>query len=261
MCVELDVHPLLLRPGEGETTTDRPERTLRILAELEQLIVTWFRYEPGEHGPDPHIHRRHTDAFYVLQGEVEFGLGPNVTSVPAPAGSYAAAPPGLVHTFRNSSDATAVFLNVHAPSSGFGDVLRGGGEEHFDQEDPPSDGGRALEEAIVATPEGGERHEREHGMIVIKGELPQLSVLELTFRPGWEGVPPHVHDDHVDAFLVLQGEVDFVLAGETRKAGPETFVAAPPGASHGFANASDQPIRVLNLHAPETGFVERVRGH
>src|SRR4029078_3514579 len=53
--MELDVaQPLLLAPGEGETTTDRPERTLRILVELEALIVTWFRYEPGEEGPDPH---------------------------------------------------------------------------------------------------------------------------------------------------------------------------------------------------------------
>src|SRR6266568_4455291 len=82
MGMELDVaQPLLLAPGEGETTTDRPERTLRILCELEQLIVTWFRYEPGEKGPDPHIHRRHADAFYVLEGEVDFGLGPDVKRI------------------------------------------------------------------------------------------------------------------------------------------------------------------------------------
>ena len=45
--------------------TDQPERTLRILADLEELIVTWFRYEPGQKGPDPHVHHHHTDAFYV----------------------------------------------------------------------------------------------------------------------------------------------------------------------------------------------------
>ena len=81
--MELDVHrPLLLAPGEGETVTDRPERTLRILAEVEKLIVTWFRYEPGEVGPDPHIHRRHTDAFYLLEGELEFTLGPDLERPP-----------------------------------------------------------------------------------------------------------------------------------------------------------------------------------
>ena len=42
--MQLDEHrPLLLAPGEGETVTDRPERTLRILGELDDVIVTWFR--------------------------------------------------------------------------------------------------------------------------------------------------------------------------------------------------------------------------
>src|SRR6266566_6917372 len=112
MRVELDVHrPLLLVPGEGETVTDRPERTLRILAELDDLIVTWFRYEPGQKGPDPHVHRLHTDAFYVLEGELEFTLGPELQTITGPAGTLAAAPPNVVHSFRNASDATALFLN------------------------------------------------------------------------------------------------------------------------------------------------------
>ena len=111
--MELDVHrPLLLAPGEGETVTDRPERTLRILAEVEQLIVTWFRYEPGEVGPDPHIHRRHTDAFYLLEGELEFTLGPDLRTIAAGPGTFAAAPPGVVHTFRNASDSTAMMPPV-----------------------------------------------------------------------------------------------------------------------------------------------------
>jgi len=74
-----DQRPLLTPPGEGEIVTDRPERTLRILGELEELIVTWFRYEPGQKGPDAHIHEHHTDAFYVLEGELELSLGPELT--------------------------------------------------------------------------------------------------------------------------------------------------------------------------------------
>ena len=61
--MELDVHrPLLLAPGEGETVVDRSEKTLRILAELDDVIITWFRYAPGEKGPDAHVHHHHTDA-------------------------------------------------------------------------------------------------------------------------------------------------------------------------------------------------------
>src|SRR3954465_8436384 len=149
MRMQLGVQPLLLAPGEGETTTDRPERTLRILCDFEQLIVTWFRYEPGEKGPDPHIHRQHNDAFYVLDGEVDFGLGPDVKRLAGGPETFAAAPPNVVHTFQNSSDATALFLNIHAPSMGFGDVPRGGGHEHFDQFDAPP--GRAPAGAAPTT--------------------------------------------------------------------------------------------------------------
>ena len=149
---------IVLRAGDGELVTDRPERTLRILTDHELLNLTWFRYEPGEEGPDPHVHYTHTDAFYVLEGEIELRLGPKVESFPAPAGTLGAAPPNLVHTFRNSSDATALFLNIHAPGAGFADMMRarrdGRDEEadRFDQHDPPPDGGRPLADALVAVP-------------------------------------------------------------------------------------------------------------
>jgi quercetin dioxygenase-like cupin family protein len=260
MGVELDVtHPLLLAPGEGETTTDRPERTLRILCELEQLIVSWFRYEPGEEGPDPHVHRQHSDAFYVIEGEVDFGLGPDVTRITAGPETFAGAPPNVVHSFKNSSDTTAIFLNIHAPSMGFGDVLRGGGYEHFDQFDPPADGGRPFEDAIVRAAGAGEPIEHEHTSHRIQAELPELSVIEMTFRPEFEGVDPHTHDDLVDAFYVLAGEAGFVVGDEVRRAGPGSFLAAPPGARHGFFNPGPADLRVLNFHAPDAGFVGRLR--
>jgi quercetin dioxygenase-like cupin family protein len=259
MRMKLDVHPLLLAPGEGETTTDRPERTLRILCDFEQLIVSWFRYEPGEEGPEPHIHRQHSDAFYVLEGEVDFGLGPDVTRLTGGPETLAVAPPNVVHTFRNSSDATAIFLNIHAPSMGFGDVLRGRGREHFDQFDPPEDGGRPLADAIFRRAGEGEPLGHETTSHLIKAELPELSLFEMTFEPEFEGVDPHTHDDLVDAFLVLEGQVDFVVGDEVRRAGPGSFLAAPPGARHGFSHPCPDPLRALNLHAPDGGFASRLR--
>ncbi|TML43682.1 MAG: cupin domain-containing protein [Actinobacteria bacterium] len=260
MGMELDVaQPLLLAPGEGETTTDRPGRTITILCDFEQLIVSLFRYEPGEKGPDPHIHRQHTDAFYVLEGEVDFGLGPEITRLKGGRETFAGAPPNVVHTFQNSSDATAIFLNVHAPSMGFGDVLRGGGHEHFDQFDPPADGGRPFEDAIVQPPGAGEPVEHENTSHRIQAELPELSVIEMTFRPDFEGVDSHTHEDHVDVFYVLSGEADFVVGNEVRRAGPGSFLAALPGARHGFSNPGPADLRVLNFHAPDAGFVGRLR--
>ena len=258
--MQLDDHrPLLLRPGEGETVADRPERTLRILAELDDLIVTWFRYEPGEKGPDPHVHFHHTDAFYVLDGELELTLGAERKIVTASPGTFAAAPPHTIHTFRNSSSATAVFLNLHAPSLGFGDEIRGKKNPGFDQHEPPADGGRPFADAVLGSPDDAETLEREVSTHRILCDLPQLTAIDMTFRPAFEGVDPHTHADHVDAFYVLDGEVEFRVGDEPRVAGPGTFVAAPPTAVHGFSHAGPEPIRLLNLHAPPAGFVDRLR--
>ena len=197
----------------------------------------------------------------MLEGEVELSLGPEQQTVRATPGTFAAAPPDVVHTFRNASDATAIFLNIHAPSSGFGDVVRGKGEAGFDQHDPPADGGRPFEEAVFTTPPHAETLEHESSTHRILCDLPQLSTIEMTFRPGFEGVDPHIHRDHADCFYVLEGEIEFRVGDEPRVAGPGTFVAAPPGAVHGFRHAGPEPIRFLNLHAPPGGFVDRLRAN
>ena len=259
MRVQLDgQRPLLVPPGEGEAVTDRPERTIRILGELEELIVSWFRYEPGEHGPDPHVHHRHTDAFYVLEGEVELSLGPELRTLTARPGTFAAAPPDVVHTFRNASDVTATFLNLHVPSSGFGDHMRGR-NPGFDQHDPPADGGRPFSEAVFTTPDDAERLGFEWSSHLVLCDLPQLTAIRMTFKPGFEGVDPHTHPDHADAFYVLDGEIEFRVEDEPHIAGPGTFVAAPTGTVHGFRHAGPEPISFLNLHAPPGGFVDRLR--
>lgn len=239
--------------------TDRRERTLRILVDLDDLIVTWFRYEPGQKGPDPHIHEHHTDAFYVLEGEVEISLGPELTTVNALPKTIAAAPPNLVHTFRNASDASAVFLNVHVPSTGFGDYMRGRNPA-FDQHEPPADGGRPFSDAVFCGPIEAELVEHDTSALRVLCDLLQISALDLTFSPEFDGVDPHVHEDHVDSFYVLEGEIEFLGGDEPRRGSPGTFFAAPRNALHGFRNPGPGPLRVFNLHTPPGGFVDRVRG-
>jgi mannose-6-phosphate isomerase-like protein (cupin superfamily) len=50
-----------------------------------------------------------------------------------------------------------------------------------------------------------------------------------------------------------------VVGDEVQRAGPGSFLAAPPGARHGFSNPGPADLRVLNLHAPDAGFVGRLR--
>jgi uncharacterized cupin superfamily protein len=239
--------------------TDRPERTLRILADRDELTLTWFRYEPGEKGPDPHIHRRHTDAFYVLEGELELGLGPDVRPVRGPARTLAAAPSNVVHTFRNASDATAVFLNVHAPSMGFGDMLRArrdGREEDaegFDQFEPPADGGRPFDDAVVRGPGAGESIESRSRIVVKAGEPDgdsHLSLFEAVLPPGYPGPPRHLHRRTVEVFFVLEGAVA-ISAGEAEIAlEPGAFALLPPGVSHTFANRTRTEARCVTIAVP-----------
>jgi quercetin dioxygenase-like cupin family protein len=152
--LESHVTPETLRAADGETITRREGRDVVILVESEELTITWSRYAPGEVGTDPHVHREHTDAFYVLDGELTFGLGPDGEPVSVAAGGFVAVPPNVVHSFRNDSDAEASWLNFHAPDTGFAAYLRaardGVPDTQFDSFDPPADGGLAPGAATVA---------------------------------------------------------------------------------------------------------------
>jgi mannose-6-phosphate isomerase-like protein (cupin superfamily) len=267
MAVELDVaQAVLLRPGEGEAVADLPQKTLLLLVDHEALALTWFRYPAHEDGPERHIHQTHTDAFYVLGGEVSFRVGPDESHVVrGTAGTFVAAPPGVVHTFANESSEEVTFLNVHAPNAGFADMLRARRDgrhrdaDRFDQHPPPADGGRPLEEAIVSLPGEGESIPGEHRDFVVKAELPELEVIDFTCEPEFGPVEPHIHSDKIDSFFVLEGELEFTLDDETVRVGPGSLVAALPGFRHGFRNPGPERARFVNIHAPSDGFIERVR--
>jgi quercetin dioxygenase-like cupin family protein len=250
---------VLLQSGEGETIFDQPERTIQILADRDELALTWFRYEPGQEGPEPHVHRRHTDAFYVLEGELEFGLGPGVAQRTGTAGTFAAAPPNVVHTFRNGSEATVVFLNIHAPNMGFAEMLRAARDgreekaEEFDQFEPPADGGRSLSDAVFRGAGEGEPIEIGESSAVLKAEGSDVdgffSLAERTLAPGFRGLA--VQRDHtlVDGFYVLEGTLSLQVDDEQVEAGPGAFGLVWPGNAT-FANRSAEVVRVLNLIAP-----------
>jgi quercetin dioxygenase-like cupin family protein len=201
---------------DGEVLSDRAERTVRAVFEHPLLDVTWSRYEPGQCGPDAHVHHRHLDGFYVVEGELEFGVGPDLAPVRAPAGTLVLVPPEVVHTFVNSSDATVRWLNFHAPAVGFVDYLRGRNDA-FDADDPPADGGRPASEATVG-PGGAQAQFAAHVVELDAGERVE---------------PTHV--DGAEAWFVLDGELDGV--------GPRTWLT-------GAGRVADTRVRLLHVRAP-----------
>ena len=113
-------------------------------------------------------------------------------------------------------------------------------------------------EAFFASPDEGEWLDtalRSHRLLA---QFPDLEVIDSVFEPGWEGVDPHVHDDHTDSFYVLEGEVEFLQDGEWHRAGAGTFLSVPPNVEHGFRPCGSS-FRLLNFHTPNTGFIGRLR--
>lgn len=212
--------PVVIPPGGGEVIGDSADRRVEILCEHDGLHATWSRFGPHRDGADLHVHRRHTDLFYVLEGELTVRLGDG--EVVVGAGTLARVPPLVVHGFRNGGDAEAHYLNFHAPGQGFAGYmrsLRDGDPITYDQEPPPADGGRPSAEAVV-----GGAVESGAGVLV-HADIEALRVAEVS-----QGEPRRL--DAPTCLYVLEGE----LAVGEDVAPPGSWVDVPSGESiHGAA--------------------------
>ena len=85
----------------------------------------------------------------------------------------------------------------------------------------------------------------------------RLTVVEAGIDSG-AGLDLHVHPGYEEATLVIEGEIQAVLEGETRILGPGDVLLAPAGAKHTIKNQSDEPAKVLAIYPttnPERVFV------
>jgi quercetin dioxygenase-like cupin family protein len=116
-----------------------------------------------------------------------------------------------------------------------------------------------MDEAIVNGPGEGERLEGEDRVFLVKAARPEVSLVEYDAGPGYQGTRPHYHERHTDAFYVLEGELEFTLGREIVLGTAGTVVVAPPGVVHAFSPTGRGRVRFLNVHAPDSGFVEYLR--
>ena len=98
---------IVLHAGEGERVGTNVVKAAR-----PELSLIEFEVKSGGE-VQPHLHRGHSDSFYVLEGELELRTGDEV--VIATAGTFVLSPPGVVHSFRNTSTEPARLLNLHTP--------------------------------------------------------------------------------------------------------------------------------------------------
>ena len=231
---------ILIPPGGGEVIGDAPDRRVEILSDDDSVHATASRFAAGRAGADLHVHRRHTDLFYVLEGELTVMLGPDGDEARVPAGALARVPPLVVHGFRNAGDADVRYLNLHAPGVAFADYLRAmrdGRAFTYDQEDPPADGGRPVSEAVIGAPADGDE-------AVIHADVEAIRITE---GPG--AVAP-ARADGVVSLYVLEGEVVLTADGAEHRAGAGTWAQVRPGTEHAVSAPGAARMLLVQTPAP-----------
>lgn len=113
-------------PGEGKSVTLGPNGmgvVFKLYAEDTRGLFSLVEHPipPGIMTP-PHLHHNEDEYSYVLEGEVAFQLGDEVTY--AKPGTLIAKPRGIWHAFWNESSSPARILEIIAP----------GGFEHYFEE-------------------------------------------------------------------------------------------------------------------------------
>jgi quercetin dioxygenase-like cupin family protein len=242
--------PVVIPSGGGEIVGDSPERRVEILSDDETLHSTSSRFGPHREGADLHIHRQHTDLFYVLDGELTVMLGTEGGTATVEAGTLARVPPLVVHGFRNASSDEVRYLNFHAPGRGFADFLRAlrdGRTLAYDQHPPPPDGGRPTSEAVVggAEPVGDG--------VTLLADVEEIAIAEAHHDADGASPPAHVHRRHVESFYVLEGELTVTAGGRELRAVEGTWAQVPPGLPHTVTVTGGQPARFLDVHTPSYG--------
>jgi mannose-6-phosphate isomerase-like protein (cupin superfamily) len=96
--------------------------------------------------------------------------------------------------------------------------------------------------------------------VTLLAETEHLTVTEFDYGPGERGASPHLHHDHSDAFVVVEGELTLTFEDGGLQATGGTFVLIPPDVVHSFDNTNDAAVRFYNFHAPSCGFGDYLRG-
>ncbi len=103
---------IVVKPGEGHRVGN--VEFLARSADTPRFNLAVIVIQPHRDGPPKHLHQDEDDSFYILEGELTFGVeGEEVVAGP---GTFVLVPPGVEHTFSNRGDTPVRMVNVHAPA-------------------------------------------------------------------------------------------------------------------------------------------------
>ncbi len=91
--------------------------------------------------------------------------------------------------------------------------------------------------------------DNEDATIRVLADFPDFVLTYMRSRT--EGGPGrHLHREHADGFIVLEGEYAFELGDERATRGAGTALVIPPKVIHRYEHETTDQGAFLNLHAP-----------
>jgi mannose-6-phosphate isomerase-like protein (cupin superfamily) len=150
---------IVLGPGEGKPVMG-PDMVLKVGKDAGLDAYTLMEasgFPPGFWVP-PHFHEAAAEAWYVLDGELTFMVGDR--TIPAGGGSFILVPRGQVHSFGNTGDRPASFLEFFSPP---------GMESYFEERTALASATSSTGEPDFAgiDPEAHAALARKHGMVFV----------------------------------------------------------------------------------------------
>ena len=73
-----------------------------------------------------------------------------------------------------------------------------------------------------------------------------VSFFIVKFSPG-KGPRKHRHP-YEETFIILEGEIEAIVDGETKTLHENNIVVIPAGIWHEFKNRSERPVFMINVH-------------
>lgn len=150
----LNQQGIVMMPQEGDVLTVAGDVvTFKALGQNTQGQYALFEIAcDPEVGPPPHIHSREDEAFYVLEGEVEFCLDDQ--RILATPGTFLHSPRGQKHSFKNIGTARSRMLCWVTPA-GLEMFFAEVGRPVDDLLNPPPPDQAAIDKLLETAPKYG----------------------------------------------------------------------------------------------------------
>lgn len=240
---------------------DGSEGSVHMASELCEL--------PAGESQRRHLHP-HEEALLVLGGRIVLELDGRPYELAE--ADFGVVPIGTPHAIRAVSDG-ARWLSVRAPQpTGTAvDTIVLSGDEAPARGQLPDFGSPMTRllghfDAAQLPPPGEQQQAGYHGggvagvsiRMMVDGQLGanHLHMFVVQFEPGGAG---EIHDHpYEESYLLVEGEAEAVLEGKRYQVSAGDIVWTSVGASHGFFNRSDAPVRWIETQTPQP---PRQHGH